>query len=94
MEKAKVVMTTPVVVDRSSLNRTSDDKLVKVQSAIEVFTTEIQMIMASLSDSSESLSDGDVGILFTLLSSSRVAPRLLFTASLFLLFIFFYIFIS
>ena len=89
------MMTTPVVVDRSSLNRTSDDKLVKVQSAIEVFTTEIQMIMASLSDSSESLSDGDVGILFTLLlSSSRFSPRLLFIASLFLLLIFFYIFIN
>jgi hypothetical protein len=60
VEKAKAVLTTPVQVDRSSLNRTSDDKLVKVQSAIEVFTTEIQMIMSSLSDVSEALSDSDV----------------------------------
>lgn len=64
MEKAKSALTTPVQVDRSALNRATDDKLVKVQSAIEVFTTEIQMIMNSLSENSESLSDADLGIAF------------------------------
>ncbi len=62
VEKAKSALTTPVQVDRSLLNRSTDDKLAKVQSAIEVFTTEIQMIMTSLSDNSETLSDSDLGI--------------------------------
>jgi len=60
VEKAKGVLIAPVQVDRSSLNRNSDDKLVKVQSAIEVFTTEIQLIMGALSDCGEALSDADV----------------------------------
>lgn len=62
MEKAKSALTAQVQVDRSALNRATDDKLVKVQSAIEVFTTEIQMIMSSLSENNEALSDADLGI--------------------------------
>jgi len=63
VEKTKTALTTPVQVDRSALNRSTDDKLLKVQSAIEVFTTEIQLIVTALSENNESLSEADLDML-------------------------------
>lgn len=45
VEKAKSIVPTPIQTDRSALSRNTDDKLAKVITAIEVFTTEIQAII-------------------------------------------------
>jgi len=60
VEKAKALLTVQPQVDRSPLNRNTDDKLAKVQTAIEVFSNEIQAIMQALSENVDTFAEEDL----------------------------------
>jgi len=63
VEKSKAILPTPVQTDRTALSRGGDDKLGKVITAIEVFTSEIQQIMTALSEHADVIAEEDLSSL-------------------------------